>query len=111
MKSLDGTATKEIYQPREAVLWSVEQTGIRVFDELGGKEMALEYPEAAVWDLIARGQPVARTVEVFRYAAGQTAEEAAEFVRQCVSQWHEEKWIGFLGTNGNNDKYLDHHNL
>jgi hypothetical protein len=111
MKHLEDTATKEIFQPREAVSWSVEQTGIRVFDELGGKEMALEYPEAAVWDLLARGQPVAGIVEVIRYAAAQTAEEAAELVRLCVSRWHEKKWIGFPGTNGNNDKYLDHHNL
>ncbi|MBI5086313.1 MAG: hypothetical protein HZB13_17180, partial [Acidobacteria bacterium] len=46
----------ERFQSADGVRWTVEQQGIAVFAPGVERPLRLSYPEAAVWELLTRGQ-------------------------------------------------------
>lgn len=48
------------YRPADAVRWAVEPAGILLLHTAAGTSRFLGYPQAAAWDLIARGDSIER---------------------------------------------------
>jgi hypothetical protein len=88
------------YRLQEAILWTVEEDGICVFDDLCCRRLHLPYPEAAVWDMMARGRSLADIVAIMPFVADLPAAEAARLVERCVNHWLENKLICLADAGG-----------
>ena len=77
-------------QTTPGMLWTVEPEGVAVGDSLRHEWVRLAYPEAAVWDLLARGRTKAETATLVRWIAALAPAEAEALVEQCLKCWQEE---------------------
>jgi hypothetical protein len=74
------------YRVSPSVVWSVGRVNLTVSDGRGAVR-TLEYPEAAVWDLISRGYAFDAVVELTRHIACLDPAPAAAVVRSAIEQW------------------------
>ncbi len=81
-----GDPSPAIYRPEPGVRWAVEVDGILLLDGAGTVER-LNYPDAALWDLLSRGYRHEKLVELMTYIT--SLDEAA--VRGLVAD-RLEKW-------------------
>jgi len=65
--------------------WVVESRGVRILSRDG--TVFLQYPEAAVWDLMARGQTLPVVIEKVMLIAGLDRERAQALVDECARKW------------------------
>jgi hypothetical protein len=77
--------------PRTA--WCVEGDGIVLVNRTSGAVRRLGYPQAAVWDLAARGQSFRRIASTLRAVASLGETDAVRLIHSCVRSWVE---AGFL---------------
>jgi hypothetical protein len=75
-----------ICRPAPGVRWAVEDDGI-LLDDGAGQVAKLGYPEAAIWDLMARGYRHAKLVELVTHIAGLDATAAGALVAECLRRW------------------------
>jgi hypothetical protein len=71
----------------DGVSWTVERTAVTVFAPHLDRALRLDYPEAAIWDLAVRGQPVARIAVKLEWISGLDAAQARSFVAAAVGRW------------------------
>ena len=81
------------YCAASGIRWLAEEHGVLVIDELARRSEALNYPEAAVWELLLRGHSLPETVSMLKYIAGITDERAQLCVEQCVDRWCKAGWL------------------
>jgi hypothetical protein len=74
------------YRVAEGVQWSVETRGLLLTDG-GGLTYALDYPEAAVWDLVSRGCHPRKAASMLQYIASVPPGDAEELVVRILEQW------------------------
>jgi len=63
----------------------VEPDGVRILT--GGGSTFLPYPEAAVWDLLSRGEPLEAAAGKLGLIAGLDLEGARALVNDCARRW------------------------
>ena len=88
------------------ILWTVEHNGIRIFNRQSDRHYVLEYPAAAVWDLLIRKRSIAQLIPILRAIQQVSAGEAAALVQQCLYEWHERGLIEIEEPDGES---VDHH--
>jgi hypothetical protein len=76
------------------VTWSAEPDGIRLVSSARSLIVKLGYPEAALWDFVARGVSEVRATNMIKYI-GRFADEvaASTFVAQCLEEWRRQGLI------------------
>ena len=72
-----------------AISWVVETRGIRLIRPGKGGAVWLDYPRAAVWDLLARRYPPLQVIPMLQAIAGLDAAAAARLLSECVAAWKE----------------------
>ena len=75
------------------VAWVVEPHGVVLSHLAHGRRRELGYPEAAVWDLAARGRSVETIGPMLELIAGIGPREARTLVDSCLDQWLAEGWL------------------
>lgn len=73
------------YRPAESTRWAVENTGVLLINAASGATRFLGYPQAAIWDLVARGDSRARVADKLCAIAGLTREEADALAAEVAS--------------------------
>jgi hypothetical protein len=85
--------TRVTVRPAPEVRYVVESAGIRLIDTGTGAEHTLGYPEAAVWDMAARGYDSGRIATCLEQIAWVTPTHAAEIVRDTFAMLHERGFV------------------
>jgi hypothetical protein len=75
------------------VKWSVEVRGIVLLNEATGVVRSLEYPQAAIWDLITRGYSFEKTKRLVSAITSLGPEAARELIVASLERWTDD---GFL---------------
>jgi hypothetical protein len=73
------------FSPR--IRWIVEERGVRVYDAEAGELFALEYPEAAVWDLLSRDPRGETVIPKLAAVLGWSEPRARRLLRSCADRW------------------------
>ena len=81
------------YRPADGIAWAVEAAGVLVIDRWGGRRLELGYPQAAIWDLLARGRTIRKTIDMARFILDIHIEDVAALRREEVSTWLEQGWM------------------
>jgi hypothetical protein len=81
------------YRVAEQVRWAVETAGVVLINNANGAATTLGYPEAAIWDLITRGDPGERIAAKLCVIAGLDPAAAHQLVLDTVAAWRK---AGFL---------------
>lgn len=91
----DKTIMQYRQKPQRAghVLWAVEPWGVVLFDPRRGLRCELTYPDAAIWDLLARGRTVESIRSLLEGIAAISPEEAGEIVSARLSAWEQDGWL------------------
>jgi hypothetical protein len=82
-------------RPAEGVRWAVEDAGVLVVDELRRLNLRLGYPQAAVWDLLARGRELADVAGlIVRVGRGLGQGQGLDTLAgECAAEWLREGWL------------------
>ncbi len=80
------------YRVGPRVQWSVGRVTVTLTDG-SGRVRTLQYPEAAVWDLVSRAYPFAKVVSMTAHIAALDEIAASALVRAALEEWAES---GFL---------------
>jgi hypothetical protein len=75
------------------VAWVVEPYGVVLIHVANGRRRELFYPEAAVWDLAARGRSRETMRSMLELIAGTGPSEAETLVDSCLAQWLAAGWL------------------
>jgi hypothetical protein len=76
--------------PAPGLSWCVEEGGVTILPQ-DGPEAFLPYPEAALWDFVARNLPAERVVRMLRAISGEC--EMEKFVGRTLGAWIERGWL------------------
>ena len=68
--------------------WTVEREGVQVYSAAGS--LFLRYPQAAVWDLLARGQPIDEVIRKLCFIVALDQAAAARLVTDACLRWRGE---------------------
>lgn len=80
------------YRIRDGVRWGVG--GVTVALTCAGSGVrVLRYPEAAVWDLLSRGYPVAKVASLTEHIASLDSVAADALVRSCLEEWADRGFV------------------
>lgn len=74
------------YRLTPGVRWAVERVGITLTDGKG-QVRRLQYPEAAIWDLLSRGYTFDKVVTMTAHIAGQDPANARTLVVAALAEW------------------------
>jgi len=86
-------SVQNIYRPAPEVRHAVEAMSIRLLDRKTGAVHLLAYPEAAVWDMAARGYEMNRIVETLRHIACVPATVAEQIVVDFFELLHQRGFV------------------
>ncbi len=75
-----------LYHVAPGVRWAVERTTLTLVDGRGGA-CRLGYPEAAVWDLVSRGYPLAEVARMIAAIASLDPTAADAIIRSAIEGW------------------------
>jgi hypothetical protein len=75
----------------DALSWSVETGSILLFAR--GRCFRLDYPKAAIWDILARGQSMDTAMSKTALIARLGRDETAALVADCILEWRREGWL------------------
>ncbi len=75
------------------VRWAVEATGVTLVNDATGAAVALGYPEAAIWDFVARGEALVSIVEKVAAIASLSRDAARMRIFEAVAEWWEAGWV------------------
>jgi hypothetical protein len=81
------------YRSAEQVRWAVEAAGVVLINNANGAATTLCYPEAAIWDLITRGDSNERIAAKLCAIVGLDPAAARQLVLDTVAAWRK---AGFL---------------
>jgi hypothetical protein len=79
------------WRPAEGVRWAVDATGVVVFRDRG--RLNLGYPEAGLWDLVARGTPVAWFTSMMAAIGGWELARAEDWTARTLAGWQRDGWV------------------
>jgi hypothetical protein len=82
-----------VYQAAPGMSWVVQTRGIRVIDEAARHSKMLDYPEALVWEELARGRDGKSAAGTVCRVTNLDEVEAEALVRQLLCEWMEAGWI------------------
>jgi hypothetical protein len=81
------------FGPAPGIRYAVESASIKLIAIESGTTHSLGYPEAAVWDMAARGYDAARIVDYLTDIACVTPAQAERIVADLFARLHE---LGFV---------------
>jgi hypothetical protein len=73
--------------------WVVEGRGVRVLDEVARHAETLDYPAAALWELLLRGHDSGEAAAMLSWISGVPVEQARDEVAGCVRRWRVAGWL------------------
>ena len=82
------------------ILWTVEIGGIFIVDQQTSKHFFLQYPGAAVWDLLNRNYSIKQIIPLVSAIQQVTTGEAVQIVQQCLAEWQQNGLIKIEENNG-----------
>lgn len=85
VKSLTHPYSK--YRCQSGVSWGVELRNTIIIDGNSGRVWTLEYPEAAIWDLLTRGCRIDRIIAMISAIADVEEPSAAKCVHSAIIKW------------------------
>ena len=74
------------YRLRPGVRWVVERSALTLTDGQG-RLLRVDYPEAAIWDLLSRGYSFAKVVVMTSHIAAVGVEVAEALVHGALERW------------------------
>lgn len=93
-ESEGGAASRDLAaRCHPAAAWAVEQRGVRVIRRDTGTSRHLDYPEAALWDLLIRRVPSSRLIAMMGTLTGEAPPAIRAWITRTVRQWNNEGWI------------------
>ncbi len=81
------------------IKWSIESRGIFLINTVSKKSQFLDYPQAALWDLLSRGYPYDQIITMLSAILSKDKEGVKTIVQISIEEWLQN---GFL-LGGNND--------
>jgi hypothetical protein len=70
-----------------AVKWAVNMHGIILVNSCKGMVFTLEYPDAAVWDLVSRGYPHEQIIRMLAAIMTLDVSESGRFLQGRLEEW------------------------
>lgn len=73
------------YHTADDVRWCVNRASVTVVARDAAR--TLEYPQAAIWDLVSRGYATERVIELTSYIIASDKTDAERLVRDALQAW------------------------
>jgi hypothetical protein len=86
------------YRITETVRWAVSRRGIQLLDTRSRKGAHLAYPEAAIWDLMSRGQGEEEVARRVALIAGTSQTRARELISATLKDWTESGFLTYAAS-------------
>jgi hypothetical protein len=86
-------------RPPAHVLWSVEGKGILLLNQHSGDVLRLDYPLAALWDLMHKNYPPDKLIDMLSIIAAMDTGQTERLVAETLNAWAQ---AGFLIKNAEN---------
>ena len=96
------------YQCAPYIRWVVELHGIVVINEKSGAVCSVQYPEAAIWDMISRKYSYEQIVPILCAITSSSSHEVEKLLVESLEQWTE---TGFLIKTENNGEPFHHNSM
>lgn len=84
-----GAEKLATYRCAPHVSWTVERNGLLLLNAGNAKGCPLGYPQAALWDLLSRGNSYRQVVSKMRAIALLSAEATERFIADTMESWVE----------------------
>jgi hypothetical protein len=75
------------------VAWTVERRGLSLVHRITGARLNLDYPEAALWDLLHRNAEPGKIVRVMAAITGRGPSSARTWIVTTVEGWITGGWL------------------
>lgn len=82
-----------LYQCAPHVVWAVESKGVLLLDKNSGSVLHLDYPQAAVWDLINKSYSFDQTIRMICAIISMNTAQAKQLIVESLDVWTQ---AGFL---------------
>lgn len=84
-----GAEKLATYRCAPHVSWTVERNGLLLLTACNAKACPLRYPEAALWELLSRGNSYRQVASKMRAIALLSAEATERFIAETIESWVE----------------------
>lgn len=75
------------FQIAEGVIYTVDTKGIAVVDQVDRKNHFIEYPEAAVFSVLADNSDPGKAILILQSVLDKNKNETASYISQCREKW------------------------
>jgi len=82
-----GAEKLATYRCAPHLSWTVERNGLLLLNSGNAKACQLGYPQAALWELLSRGNSYGQVVSKMRAIALLSAEATERFIADTVESW------------------------
>ncbi len=95
-----GYSRSLTYQCHPQAAWIVEKYGLSLVHPDTGQSMRLNYPEAALWDLLSRGLPVQRAAVIMTVISKMAPGAVLRWIVETLDYWAQAGWLIIGGEDG-----------
>jgi len=88
------------YQCAPHVVWSVERKGVLLLNQNSGSILHLDYPQAAVWNLISKSYSFDQTIPMLCAIASMNTAQAKQLVVESLDVWIQAGFLTMRDKNG-----------
>jgi hypothetical protein len=88
------------YQRPPHVVWTVERKGILLLDQHSGAVLRLEYPQAAVWDLLHKKYEFDQMIRMLSVIAAMDTGRSKQLLVESLTAWTQAGFLNMKTENG-----------
>ena len=88
------------FRVAEHVRWAVEAAGVMLINDATGASLSLGYPQAAIWDFLARGESRERMVAKLCAIAALEPAAAQALAVETIAAWWEAGFVAPVDSCG-----------
>jgi hypothetical protein len=75
------------FKVRNGIRFTHDLKGVAIIDQENGAHFFLEYPEAAVWSVLAEQYGTKKSIEMIGAILGYNATETRNYIAQSIRKW------------------------
>lgn len=81
------------FKPNKNILFAIDTKGTSVVNKNDGTTLFIEYPEAAVWNILIEHDNTEKSLQMLMAILEKNKTETKKFISQCLKRWKSLKII------------------
>jgi hypothetical protein len=88
------------YHCHPETTWTVQKEGLFLVRRDTGESIIVNYPEAALWDLVSRQVPIHRVMKMMTFVNHADLDTVRSWIVKTIEIWMHEGWLIAKGDDG-----------